>query len=93
VQNGDTSLTFTEQGALELIDGAGRIAWSSGTTAAGGTAVFQSDGNLVVYTSDTSGVRSSQTAGHDGAVLVVEGDGNLVIQYRGTVLWQTHTGH
>ncbi|MER6375841.1 hypothetical protein ABT255_47725 [Streptomyces mirabilis] len=92
VRGGSTTLTLTDRGDLELLDGAGKITWSSRTTGSGDEAVFQSDGNMVVYNADSVGVWSSGTSGNDGAVLVIEGDGNLVINNRGTTLWQTHTG-
>jgi hypothetical protein len=61
------------------------------------TAVMQTDGNLVVYSSDKnkSGKKtalwSSGTAGHKGAFLYVQNDGNFVIYDGKKPLWTSST--
>jgi hypothetical protein len=70
---------------------AGAAKWSSGTKGQGVRAVFQADGNLVVYAADNSTVWSSRTDGHNGAVLVIGGNGNVYVTYENAVLWQTGT--
>lgn len=86
-----TTLRLTSAGDLEVLDSAGHVRWSSGTSGRGTQAVFQGDGNLAVYAADSSTAWSSRTDGHNGATLVIQADGNLVIRYDGAVLWQTHT--
>jgi hypothetical protein len=52
---------------------------------------MQNDGNLVLYGHGRA-VWNSKTAGHSGAYLVVQGDGNIVIYDRsGKALWNTRT--
>jgi hypothetical protein len=57
--------------------------------------VMQKDGNLVLYGHGQAGsgraLWNSKTAGHPGANLVVQGDGNIVIYYNGKALWNTRT--
>jgi hypothetical protein len=56
-------------------------------------AVFQSDGNLVVHTADSRPVWASKTQGHDGAILRLQADGNLVIYSAGAPIWASKTQH
>ncbi len=52
---------------------------------------MQHDGNLVLYTQSRV-LWASGTAGHPGARLVLQGDGNLVVyDANGTALWSTST--
>jgi hypothetical protein len=90
IVNGPTTLKLDSGGNL-VVSYAGAKKWSSGTTGKGVRGVFQADGNFVVYAADNSTVWSSRTDGHDGAVLVIGGDGNVCVTYRSTVLWQTGT--
>lgn len=53
--------------------------------------MMQSDGNLVLY-HGSSALWASNTGGHAGASLTVQGDGNIVIySSSGSALWSTHT--
>ncbi|WP_431951528.1 hypothetical protein [Actinacidiphila sp. bgisy167] len=87
IVNGETSLTMTSGGNLVLTY-RGAVRWASGTTGQGVSTVFQDDGNFVVYRTDTSTAWSTRTDGHDGAVLVITGSGELYISYQGQKLWQ-----
>ncbi|MBS2531647.1 ricin-type beta-trefoil lectin domain protein [Catenulispora sp. NF23] len=66
--------------------------------------VWQSDGNLVLYSKAGKPLWASNTAGNPGAVLVPQNDGNLVIyasqpsisvtgHVSGSVLWATNTNN
>ncbi|MFJ9558961.1 hypothetical protein ACIRQQ_02825 [Streptomyces fuscichromogenes] len=54
-------------------------------------AVFQADGNLVVHTAGSRPVRAGQPPGHNGAVLRVQGDRNVVTYAGSTPIWATNT--
>jgi hypothetical protein len=84
-------LTLRTDGDLVLYNEHGSVVWGTGTRASGTHAVFQADGNFVLYSSSNATLWSSNTPGHDGAVLVLRSDGNMVITYRGAVIWQTGT--
>jgi hypothetical protein len=56
-------------------------------------AVFQADGNLVVYTSANRPVWASNTYGHNGSVLKIQEDGNVVIYDNGRAIWASNTQH
>jgi hypothetical protein len=90
IVNGPTTLKLDSGGNL-VVTYAGAAKWSSGTKGQGVRAVFQADGNLVVYAADNSTVWSSRTDGHNGAVLVIGGNGNVYVTYENAVLWQTGT--
>jgi hypothetical protein len=85
-------LTLQTNGDLVLRNERDTIVWSTGTRASGTHAVFQADGNFVLYSRDNSTLWSSRTDGHDGAILVLQADGNLTILNRSDVLWATGTG-
>ncbi|MFF7361473.1 hypothetical protein [Streptomyces sp. NPDC008125] len=85
------ALAFQGDGNLVLYDRESRPLWASGTVGQGARTVFQADGNLVVYTRDMRAAWSSRTDGHDGAELVLENDGNLLVRQGGTRLWATDT--
>ncbi|GLY79769.1 hypothetical protein [Actinoallomurus iriomotensis] len=85
-------LSLTSGGDLVLRDRNDERVWSSGTHASGTHAVFQADGNFVLYGGDQRTLWSSRTDGHDGAVLVLQADGDLTIVQDGRVLWATGTG-
>jgi hypothetical protein len=84
-------LVLGDDGDLVLRDQGGKAVWSSDTHASDAHAVFQADGNLVVYSSDDQTLWSSRTDGNDGAVLVLQADGNLTIRQGDTLLWATGT--
>lgn len=91
VSNGDTTLQMRSDGNFVLVDVHGKVKWSAGTTGSGQNAVFQGDGNLAVYDSAGNPVWTSRTDGHDGAILVLQANGNLVISEGKDLLWQTGT--
>lgn len=91
VRSNRLSLSLRTDGDLVLRDEHGRTTWSSGTHAPGARAVFQADGNFVVYQGDQT-LWSSRTEGHDGATLVLGADGAMRIAYGSTSLWSTGTG-
>jgi hypothetical protein len=90
VVNGSSVLSMTSGGKLEVVVN-GTVRWSSGPT--GAETVFQADGNFVMYDDANydHAVWSSGTAGHPDAVLVLEANGNVVIQDNGVTLWATNT--
>jgi hypothetical protein len=47
---------------------------------------------VVLYGGDQRTLWSSRTDGHDGAVLVLQADGDLTIVQGGRTLWATGTG-
>jgi hypothetical protein len=52
---------------------------------------MQADGNLAIYTNYNKAIWTSGTSGNNGAFLVVQNDGNMVI-YQGTnAIWATGT--
>jgi hypothetical protein len=57
----------------------------------GATLCFQSDGNLVIYSSGGTPLWSSGTSGYPNATLVFQSDGNLVIYDGTTPLWNSMT--
>jgi hypothetical protein len=91
VHSNRISLSLLTDGDLVLRDEHGRVTWSTGTHARGARAVFQADGNFVVYQGDQP-VWSSRTDGHDGATLVLQADGAMRILYGNAALWTTGTG-
>ncbi|SMH42195.1 D-mannose binding lectin [Rathayibacter oskolensis] len=54
-------------------------------------AVYQTDGNLVVYRSSTA-TWSSGTAGRGASKIALQGDSNLVVYNGGAALWASNTG-
>lgn len=93
VQTNRTRLVMEDGGDLAIYDETDRRRWSSGTAGRGYRTVFQADGNLVVYDQGWTGLWTSGTAGHNGAVLVLETDGNVCVVYRGQVIWAANTAH
>jgi hypothetical protein len=87
VRTNRISLGLTTRGELLLRDEHGRVTWSSGTRAAGTRAVFQADGNFVVYQGEQT-LWSSRTDGHAGATLVLRADGRVAIVWKGATLWR-----
>ncbi|MET0342961.1 MAG: hypothetical protein ABW252_18285 [Polyangiales bacterium] len=86
-------LSAQADGNLVLKDETGRVRWSSNTSRQpGAAAVWQEDGNLVVYQRDRP-IWASNTGGI-GAYLVLQTDGNLVIyDANDKPIWATNTGH
>ncbi|MGI5229438.1 hypothetical protein [Actinoallomurus sp. CA-142502] len=84
-------LALRTDGDLVLLDQHGTVVWSTGTNASGTHAVFQADGNFVLYSSSQETLWSTRTDGHDGAVLVMRGNGDLAIVQGDTTLWHTGT--
>jgi hypothetical protein len=93
VQTNRTRLVMEDGGDLAIYDETNRLRWSSGTAGRGYRAVFQADGNLVVYDQNWTGLWTSGTAGRNGAVLVLETDGNVCVVYRSQVIWAANTAH
>ncbi len=69
-------------------DRTGMPTWATGTNPNGSYAIMQEDGNLVVYDSNNKPLWASNTDGHPGAQLSVQGDGNAVIYQP---VWATNT--
>ncbi|MGP2438948.1 protein kinase domain-containing protein [Streptomyces sp. JW3] len=93
LQTGRAKLIMQPDGNLVVYDEQGAARWASRTTGDGIWAVFQDDGNLVLYGGDAKPVWASRTPGHQGAVLELEQDGNVVIRQGDDTVWQTGTGH
>jgi ABC-type transport system substrate-binding protein len=77
-------------GNLVLYRADGRPKWHAGTYGnPGAFAVFQNDGNFVVYSASRDrALWNSRTYGRGGDRLAVQDDGNVVIYARsGAVLW------
>jgi hypothetical protein len=93
VQTNRTRLAMQTDGDLVIIDENNSVRWRSGTAGHGHHATFQDDGHFVVY--DTANIPwwQSRTAGHNGAVLVLQADGDVCIVDRGTVIWHSQTAH
>ncbi|WP_234545204.1 hypothetical protein [Streptomyces shenzhenensis] len=67
---------------LVITDENGTVRWSSHTEGTRHKAVFQDDGHFVVYTEGNGTAWSSGTAGNPGAQLMIQADGNVVIESR-----------
>jgi hypothetical protein len=87
------SLSLQTDGDLVLRDEDedGTVVWSTDTHVPGAYAVFQADGDLVLYCCDGETLWSSGTEGNDGAVLVLQADGTLTIRQGDTTLWTAGT--
>lgn len=93
VRTNRTTLAMRADGNLAIVDENGTTRWLSGTSTSGSKAVFQSDGNFVVYDAAMNPLWSSRTDGHNGAVLVLQADGDVCVVYQGTRLWCAGTAH
>jgi chitosanase len=93
VQTNRTRLAMLSDGDLVIIDENKAVRWRSGTAGHGDLVVFQSDGHLVVYDNSMVSWWQSGTPGHDGAVLVLQADGDVCIVHNGTVIWRSGTAH
>jgi hypothetical protein len=72
-----------------------RATWASntgGTPRGAGLAVFQRDGNFVVYDKTGRAVWASNRGGQGGSALVLQPDGNLVSYSSAGPTWASHTG-
>jgi len=66
--------------------------WSSGTwQTTGSVAAMQTDGNFVVYDSNSRALWSSNTAGWPNANLAIQNDGNLVVYNGSAAIWSSQT--
>lgn len=85
--------TMQTDGNLVLYDETGRVRWASNSNGnPGAHAVFQEDGNLVVYQGQR--VLFASNTDHRGAYLVVQVDGNVVIyDHEDRPIWATQSGH
>jgi hypothetical protein len=92
VQTNRTRLLLQTNGDLVVIDEFQTVRWRSGTAGTGNRAVFQADGNFVVYNFIGTGW-TSNTPGHDGAQLVLQADGDVCIVFNGSVIWSAGTAH
>ncbi|MCO5996573.1 hypothetical protein [Actinoallomurus rhizosphaericola] len=91
VKTKNLALSMDQAGVLTLVGDRGPM-WDTDTRAPGGHAVFQTDGNLVVYDRDDQPVWASGTDGNPAATLVLQADKNLVIYASdGRPLWATGT--
>ena len=97
--DGRFALTYQTDGNLVLTGPNGHI-WDTGTVATSGRAptrvTLESSGNLVVFHQNSStgleeAVWMSNTLSFPGAYLVVQSDGNLVMYYGRTPIWETNT--
>jgi hypothetical protein len=62
--------------------------WATGTNGKGGNFLnYQTDGNLVVYTSSNSAVWASNTNGKNSTRIIQQIDGNFVIYNGNTPVW------
>lgn len=66
----------------------GEALWWTGASAENGQAIFQSDGNFVVYDGTGRAIWNTVTHGNPGAFMVLQNDGNLVLySAAGAPLW------
>lgn len=93
--SGDFQLIMQGDGNLVLYDlSTGVARWATGTEGnSGNFAVFQTDGNLVVYSSSGQALWSSHTYPYSGMTLNMQDDGNLVIYQGSSPLWASDTAN
>lgn len=92
-QTSRTKLVMQTDGNLAIVDGNGKTLWTSNSAGAGQKAVFQDDGNFVVYDAKMNTTWSSHTEAHNGALLVLQTNGDVCIVYQGTSIWCAGTAH
>ncbi|MEQ1513517.1 MAG: alpha-lytic protease prodomain-containing protein [Lysobacteraceae bacterium] len=97
--NGRYRLYMGTTGRLTLYNPAGAVIWSRGVSALVGMphrASMGRDGDLTVSVFNNPKIPqvrwSSGTGGHPGALLLVQGDGNMIIiSHQGQLLWASNT--
>lgn len=91
-KNGRTIVLLQTDGNCVLY-GDGQPLWWTGVRPGVDQAVMQNDGNFVLYKPGEGAVWASDTAGHPGAYLIAQDDGNLVMYWRvgGSALWESQT--
>lgn len=77
IKNGALTGVLQSDGNFVIYDGGGKAIWATGTTS-GTMLIMQKDGNLVLLSGNTP-IWSSNTAGHAGAYVTLQGDGNFVV--------------
>jgi len=82
--NGEFLLTMQIDGNL-VFYGGGDTLWAQGQPGCT-RAAMQEDGDFVLY-ADSTAFWSSKTAGHVGAILVVDDGGKLTISENSSVIW------
>lgn len=87
--NGVHRAVMQSDGNLVVYGAAGRVGWTSGTSAPGGRLVSQPDGNVVLYTPGGAPVWSTRTSSSGSTSLVLQDDGNLVLYGTGGALWSS----
>ncbi|MCP2337595.1 hypothetical protein [Actinomadura rupiterrae] len=86
--NGRYKLVMQSDGNLVVYRGSSSI-WSSHTWVKGSSATMRTDGDLVVG-KGSHRYFSSHTAGHKGAYLYLQNDGNAVVYKSRTALWSSY---
>lgn len=91
-KNGRVKVVLQTDGNFVLY-GDGQPLWWTGVRPGVDQAVMQNDGNFVLYKPDEGAVWNSETAGHPGAYLWAQDDGNLVMYWKvgGSALWSSET--
>ncbi len=92
--NGRYLFMMQQDGNLVLSDMSGaqpRPIWSSATDRyPGATCVFQSDGNLVIYSDKGQSIWSTKTSGHsDATELVLQDDGQICLNGQSGPIWRS----
>ncbi|MFE2940831.1 hypothetical protein ACFXKG_17485 [Streptomyces sp. NPDC059255] len=85
VAAGARTPVMQEDGNLVVYDQDRKPRWAAMTGGEGNYARFRPDGNPVVHNSGGRPLWASRSDGHEGAVLVFQADGNLVIRSGDTV--------
>lgn len=86
------NLKFLSNGELALYHGS-KVIWKANTAnkAPGGKAIYQKDGNFVVYNSKSKAVWSTATSRKVNTHITVQNDGNLVMYNKTKAVWSTRT--
>ncbi|MBC7570692.1 MAG: hypothetical protein H7319_13275 [Spirosoma sp.] len=86
-----STLTLTSKSLVLRMDdpmGSPREAWSESFSGTAKVMEFQSDGNLVVYSTDNKVLWSSGTSGGKNSILVLRASGTLEIDMGGGRWWK-----